>query len=264
MATLAETEALFFRLITAPEGVSDGLLRDGLGAAELERLIVGDARLSAVGRLDIYANMYFFRLLDILRDDFPKLSAALGEAGFHNLATDYLLAHPSRHPSVRNVGEKLAQFLDGRGPAWHAGLARLERARVEVFDAADERLLTLDDLRAVPPEQLAEVPLRLIAAHCRVDADHAVDELWPDDGQLAPETPTEGTRTLLVWRQGSGVFHRALDPLEARALVRLAAGDAAFGHICDLVCETTDADHAPATALGLLQRWLADELLVGG
>ncbi len=41
MPTLAETESLLFRLITAPEGVSEGLAGEQLSAQALEQVIVG-------------------------------------------------------------------------------------------------------------------------------------------------------------------------------------------------------------------------------
>ena len=85
--------------------------------------------------------MYFFRLLDILRDDYAAVVAVLGDEPFHNLVTDYLLACPSQHPSVRNVGERLPRFIDGHALGlerrWLGELARLERARLEVFDGPD-------------------------------------------------------------------------------------------------------------------------------
>jgi hypothetical protein len=37
----------------------------------LEALVDGDERLSAVERVDIYADAYFYRLLDCLAEDFP-------------------------------------------------------------------------------------------------------------------------------------------------------------------------------------------------
>ena len=114
MSELQKTEELFWKLITAPEGVADGLRRIDMKPDELGRVIAGDARLDAVQRLDIYANMYFWRLLDILRGDYSALVAAVGDDRFHNLVTDYLLECPSAHPSVRNVGARLADFLAGR------------------------------------------------------------------------------------------------------------------------------------------------------
>src|SRR5450631_2447280 len=99
MSALRETQQLFWRLITAPEGVDDGLRRLDMKSDELARVVAGDDRLDPVQRLDIYANMYFWRLLEILRGDYSALVASVGDDAFHNLVTDYLLACPSAHPS---------------------------------------------------------------------------------------------------------------------------------------------------------------------
>ncbi|MGH7820183.1 MAG: HvfC/BufC family peptide modification chaperone, partial [Candidatus Binatia bacterium] len=91
MTSLDETQRIFFELIRAPEGV-----RQGLGALAdrerrlplgLEGLIAGDERLSSIARLDVYANMYFYRILDVLKEDFPALLAVIGDTRFHNLVT---------------------------------------------------------------------------------------------------------------------------------------------------------------------------------
>src|SRR5262249_592418 len=150
---LSRTESLFWNLITAPEGVGPGLetlVRKGQAApGAIDALIAGDERLPAAERLDIYANMYFFRLLDCLREDFPRLAPALGEDRFHNLATDYLLAHPSEHPSLRYLGRRLPEFLAGhalaRESACLTDLARLEWTRADLFDASDARPLGRED-----------------------------------------------------------------------------------------------------------------------
>src|SRR5579875_481000 len=61
---LKRLQILLYRAITeGPDG--------GLGQDFLLRMIRGDERLSASERIAIYANAYFYRLLDCLRDDFP-------------------------------------------------------------------------------------------------------------------------------------------------------------------------------------------------
>jgi hypothetical protein len=268
--TLAAIEELLFGLITAPEGVADGLARARLSARDLEAVVDGDARRSAVGRLDIYANMYFFRILDVLRADYPKLLQALGDDGFHNLATDYLLACPSRHPSIRNVGARLPQFLDGRGtltappappsfggaPSWHADLARLEWARQDVFDAADAAPLTVEALREIAADDFARLAIALVPAHRRLELGHTVDDYWSDG-----EAPRAEARTLIVWREGTDVYHRPVDAREAEALALVADG-ALFGHVCELVCgRVSDGEDPALVAAGLLGRWASDGLI---
>lgn len=65
---LAEVQQLLCRLITSPNGVEEGLAAEhGLPKDGIGRLITGDYRLSASERIGIYADMYFYRLLDSLR-----------------------------------------------------------------------------------------------------------------------------------------------------------------------------------------------------
>jgi hypothetical protein len=272
---LREVQRRFFELITAPESVDKALVARGLSPADLERIIASDERKSAVERLDIYANMYFFRIRDVLAEMFPTVAAVLGEAGFHNLATDYLLIHPSTHPSLRNVGRALPVFLDGERrrsfggtasrPGWLADLARLEWARHDVFDAADAEPLTMEALRATAPEAFAALPLRTFPALALVPARFSVEQIWQDvsDGN-AWSAPDESPRVLAVWRTGvSEVLHRALEPLEAEALSRVvSSGDLRFGHLCDwLVARAADEQQAAQAAFQLLAQWATDGIL---
>jgi hypothetical protein len=267
--SLRETQLLLHGLITAPEGVRKGLAARGLDERELARVVRGDAAQSAADRLDVYANMYFFRILEVLRQDFPSVLAALGDDGFHNLVTDYLLAHPPERPSIRHVGARLPAFLDehtsARERPWLADLARLEWARGFAFDAADAAPLTVDALRALWSSDgagaFAALPLALVPAHAWVHARFAVDETWQSvtDG-AAPIDPAPGARALLVWRRDVTVYHRAVDDLERQALVAASAGRP-FGAVCELVAARVPADDAARVAFELLLRWSSDALL---
>jgi hypothetical protein len=202
-STLKRTEALFWDLITAPEGVRSGLaalVRDGRAAPDaVETLLAGDERLPAAERLDIYANMYFFRLLDCLREDFPRLATALGEDRFHNLTTDYLLAHPSENPSLRYLGERLPGFLAahalGRQAACLVDLARLEWTRADLFDAADAAALTREDLGRLAQEHAGDLPLHAVPAFRLLRLDHDAPRLWRElrDRETAAAAPAAGS-----------------------------------------------------------------------
>jgi len=168
---------MFWDLITAPEGV-----RTVADERSLNALFTGDTGLPALERLDIYANMYFYRLLDCLAEDFPKVLAAVGPARFHNLVTDYLLRHPSRHPSLRYLGQRLPQFI-----ASHAGLAesphladlaRLEWARADIFDAPDAPPLSRDALARLPQDRSGDARFTLIPAFALLCFDYEVVRFW--------------------------------------------------------------------------------------
>jgi len=234
-ATLDGTESLFWDLITAPEGVRPGLealVRAGKAEpSAVEALITGDDRLPAADRLDIYANMYFFRLLDCLREDYPRLASALGEGRFHNLATDYLLAHPSQNPSLRYLGERLPPFLAGhalaRESACLVDLARLEWTRADLFDAADARALTRDDLAGLAGQHGGDLPLRAVPAFRLLRLEHDAPALWRqlrDRDAGAPEPGAEAESAAATWGAGAS---------NAARLGEEAGGRCAAGHAHD-------------------------------
>src|SRR6185369_1559511 len=124
-----------------------------------EDLAVGDARASAAERVHVYAHLYRARVAEALEAQYPKLARWLGADTFAELAYAYVSDEPSRYPSLRFIGQRLAAWLDERRPAepWLADLARLEWARADVFDAADQALLSLDAVRAYPPAEFASL-----------------------------------------------------------------------------------------------------------
>src|SRR5260370_42069661 len=98
-------QSLLYRLIPAASGVAEGLAAErDLGATGLDAIVLGDNRLSAEARVEIYANMYFYRILDSLKEDFPATLVVLGEDNFHNLITGYLLEYPPTEPSISYCG----------------------------------------------------------------------------------------------------------------------------------------------------------------
>jgi hypothetical protein len=266
---LADIQARFYALVTAPEGVAQGLATAGLAAADLEAIVKGDARLGAVARLDVYANMYFYRLLDVLRDAYPRLCAAVGDPAFHNLVTDYLVACPPAHPSIAFAGERLPSFLAGHplaaaaatGRPWLVPLAVVDRTYVELFDGPDADPLTLDQLRALPPAELATLSLRLVPCHRVLEHGFLLDPLWRtlEEGE-APADPPAAPETLLVWRRDVDVVHRVIHADE-RDLLGLAAAGTTVQALCERLAVGEDEAGAAQKAFHLLGRWLADGLV---
>jgi len=124
----------------------DGTLRRGTATARKALpLVKPNDRLTAPERLEIYNIQYWLRVLDALREDFPALRAALGEARFEALARAYLAARPSRSFTLRNLGSGLPDFV-ARPANWKwtaphtalaVDLARYEWAQVVAFDEAE-------------------------------------------------------------------------------------------------------------------------------
>ena len=274
-ASLADLQSQLYDLITAPEGVAKRLAELGRTPRDLEAIVRSSAQLSAVERVDVYANMYFFRILDVLADEYAKIVTLMGREAFHNLVTDYLLACRPAHPSLREVGARLPAYL-ARHPLaenrpWLAELAQLERLRLELFDGPDAETLTVDQVRALPPEALPELALRAIPCHATLRTEHAIAALWRalEDGSMEdgsteeghpPDHPPKSAETILIWRQQLTVFHRVLDPDEGLCLPLLRYG-ATFATLCDQALDGTQQEVAAHRAFELLARWLADGLL---
>jgi hypothetical protein len=270
--SLRELQLLVWKLLTAPEGARPGLealAKDGVvDEARLSEWIDGDARLDPLGRVDIYANMYFFRLHDILAEDFAKTAAILGHARFHNLVTDYLLAHPSTSPSLRWLGRALPAFLGshpyGTEFPWTPDMAALEWARNEAFQAADAPALGAADLGAFPPESWGDLVFTPAPHVSVLDVGWEVAPLFAamDDG-AEPGEPARRAMRLLVWRSGFAPAVEELGDEEARALDAALSGRT-FGEVCDaLAADASDVEAAASRAAGFLAGWLGRELFSG-
>jgi hypothetical protein len=220
-----------------------------------------------VDRLDIYADMYFYRIRDALREDFPKLVACLGDDGFHDLVTDYLLVCRPRDASLGRAGDRLPAFLAEHPLAaarpWLAELAALEWARSEVFSERDAAAFGFAEVQARIAEAAGALPLALVPAHRVVATRSAVGALHDrlDEGAPAPTAAIDDAPgDHLVWRRGCAVMHRPLDPLE-RELVRELAAGTTLGALCDWTCERVGQEPATQALLEHLCRWASDGIL---
>ena len=269
MTNLAKSQDVFWRLISAPEGVAAGLAalpdRERVLPAGLDGWVCGDERLSALERLDVYANMYFFRLLDCLGEDFPAVRAVLGHERFHALVADYLALHPSEHPSVRRLGRALGDFLASH-PAldvpWLADLACFEWALLEAFDAADAEPLGVERLQRMAAESWPALRLGLTPSLGIVEARAPVQDVWSaaTEGREIPVVEQQPT-TLRVWRDELRVFHRVIGAAELAAL-RAAERGEPFAAICESAATIVGEAQATSEVLTILQRWVADRMIV--
>lgn len=264
---LKQLESILYRLITAVSGVAEGLAAESrMPAGGLDALVRGDDRLSAEQRVDIYANMYFYRLLDVLKEDFPATLRVLGDDNFHNLATGYLLEYPPTEPSVLYCGRHLADFIREhalrKDAPYLADLAALERAVVEVFHGPDAPVLEPDRLRAIALKKWPALKLRTHPAVQILSLEWRVAELFRAVEERREWKPADaGVVEVIVWRQGARVFYRELEKAEERAIAAACNG-VTFAKICDLVAADHDPTRDPVAELNrLLARWLGDGIL---
>jgi len=222
MADLATRQRAFHAIVT--------------GAAPLAsaRKLVDAGGVAPEDRMRVYAHAYVQRIREVIAADFPKVAAVLGDERFAAAVGMYLRAHPPRHWSLREAGDRLATFFAGdpAWPAWLADLARIERARVEAFDAGDAAPLSIAELARLPVEAFTELRLTLVPSAQLIPLAHPADDVWSaiEDG-AGWATPLPSPRRVLVWRRDVTVVHRTLADDEAGLLAALAAG-ATFADAC--------------------------------
>jgi hypothetical protein len=272
---LARIQQLISQLVREPEGVAAALRKDPNGALAraLADTVCGNERLGAADRLEVYANAYFFRIHDALKEMYPALAAAIGDDWFNDLCGLYLLDFPSRFPNLADAGGRLARFLSEQRRAaplrerfpWATDLARLEWAIQVAFDAPDARPLRGEDVARIPPEDWGDLGLSL---HPTVEL---LELAWPvcalrracdrEEPVVAPKDAA--LEHVLVWRLDERVSYRVLDDLEASALATVARG-ARFGEILEHAAERLDDDAAPLQGAEWLRRWVTDQVVRGG
>jgi hypothetical protein len=273
---LADIQKLLYRLITAPGGVEEALTRtNALSGDELGTLIAGADRLAPLQRVEIYANAYFYRLLDVLKEDFRCTYAVCGDIGFHNLITGYLLEYPPTESSIFYAGHLLPAYLRkiGRRPSsllpqlpFLADLAQLEIASIEVFHGADAEALQGTSLERLATEAWPALEVRLHPATQIIEVEWRVDKVMVAIKEGRQWVPPEHIATgILVWRNESLVHYRVVEPGERAALI-LAARGTDFASICTVIADNlasaVSATDLPAIINRMLVRWLHEGVLI--
>jgi hypothetical protein len=243
---LAELQGLLARAIEDPGSVHPGLL---------EKSILERAPLGASARVDVYAEMYRFRLADALRADFPRLFRLLGDEGFFALANAYAQAHPSASSDIGQFGRHLADFLQAHpGPRGdEADLAMLEWALAQAFTAPDAEPIAQDALAALG-ESAPEAHFTFVPALRTLQLSHDVLPVWAtlEDSDEPPEVQVRDVQ-VAVWRQGFQVLHREMPDAEALALVRATSG-MTLAETCEAFSEAEDAQQV---AFRTLASWFS-------
>lgn len=264
---LRREQWLWWHAITWPTGVDDFLAQADAATREaFAATFVGDAALDARRRMTVYAESYFWRLSEVLHDQYRVLAWLLGAHRFHDFVTDFVWQVPSRSPDVRRFGSGLPDFLAAHPlEAAHGGLvevARVERAIVEAIDVPDEPVVDRARLGAVPIERWPGLRLRP-GAHVTVMATRRSYPLafaaWRAEEPSPPEVPAappEPGHHVLVWRKELEVFHRAIAAAPAAAL-RAAAEGEPFEAMCDAAL-AVDPALDPAALVGQLGLWIDD------
>ena len=218
----------FAAVMTHPQSVTEAIastaLESGGQSASVQALIRPSARQRPEERMAIYHRAYTARLIECLLDDYPALANAL-DVEFKGLCRRYIARHPSQAPSLNGFGAHMPAFCAaqrGDHAAFHAELAQLEWAVVEVIHAHDGEPISLSTLGALSPQLWAEraltasPALRLLETHYPVNAYYQAFR-----EHLAPAVPAADLSFTVVRRRGARVVREPQTPQAGQLLQRL-------------------------------------------
>lgn len=135
-------------------------------------------------RFAVYRNNVQSALVGALADSYPVLVQLVGEAFFRAMALVYVRQAPPRSALLVDYGGDFAEFVEGFAPAasvpYLAAVARLERARVQAYHAADSQPLTAEQLATAlaRPETLGDLCFSLHASVAVISAPYALVSIW--------------------------------------------------------------------------------------
>ncbi len=208
-------------------------------------------------RFNVYRNNVLVTLVAALADTFPVLHDLVGAEFFAAMAREYVTAHPPCSPVLAHYGEGFADWVAGFEPAasrpYLSDMARLERARVRAFHAADVRALVAGDLaqHLAEPQRLPQARLQLHPSLGVIDSPWAIVSLWAAHrgrGALDDVDPAR-PEAALVLRFGDDVVVLGIDAGTARFVAGLQRGEP-LGRV-----GTVDAGLDLSASLALLIRY---------
>ena len=268
---LAELQALFWEAIRHPTGIDDFLRDADVPTRErFEAAFVDTPGFSRRQRMTVYAESYFWRLSEVLGQQYRVTAWLAGPQRFHDLVTDFVWERPSTTRDVRRFGTGFAEYLAGHPLAEEIEgieeFARVERSIVDALDHPDVAAVDAAALQARPIETWPT--MRLVAApwvrlwttrRSFPEADDARREGAPSPDPIP--APDGRPHAVLIWRQGLEVYHRSVPAPEARALSAMLAGET-FERLCSAAASGDGDAAGPDEVVAWLQRWLAGQLVV--
>ncbi|MEM6463063.1 MAG: DNA-binding domain-containing protein [Pseudomonadota bacterium] len=139
------------------EPFSDALLNPQLPTPEG---VVGPDGKKADKRFNVYRNNVTVGLVGTLADIYPAVQRLVGESFFGAMAQIYVQSEQPKSPILFRYGTGFPSFLETFEPVarlpYLPDVARIERAWLDAYHAADAPILSPAQLSAVPPENLAE------------------------------------------------------------------------------------------------------------
>lgn len=197
---------------------------------DIPALVAGPGAKGAAKRYAVYRNNVTVSLIDALAAVYPAVQRIVGVDFFRAMARFHVRETPPASPLLFEYGRDFPAFIEGyeyaRDMPWLADAARVERAWLDAYHAADATPLGAADFARVPTERLADL---VVAAH---PATRLVRSRWASVAIVAANREPGPVVTIdagqpedaLITRPEAEVVVRRLAPGEFEFLSALTAG----------------------------------------
>ena len=193
--------------------------------------VTGPRGKGAVKRYNVYRNNVTVSLIEALAAVFPGTQRLAGVEFFRAMARFYVRAAPPTSPLLFEYGGDFPDFIAiyeyARSAPWLADVARVERAWLDAYHAADLGTLTPEALAAFPSDALPDavfVPhpaTRIVSSGFAAVSMFVANRTEDPVGSIDAMTPEDA----LITRPGLDVVVRRLPPGGAMFLKRLVSGE---------------------------------------
>lgn len=123
--------------------------------------VIGPNGKAALKRYNVYRNNVTVSLIDALAAIYPAVQRITGVEFFRGLARLHVRATPPTSPLLFEYGRDFPAFIEGfehtQNIPWLADTARIERAWLDAYHAADASPLSTEALAAVVPDRLGDL-----------------------------------------------------------------------------------------------------------
>lgn len=184
-------------------------------------------------RYGVHRNNVVVSLMEALRSAFPSVLAIMGEENFARVARNFVATHPPRSPMMQRYGEAFPDFLDSFAPLRSApylgDVARVERACIDAFHAADALCLATGELSGLSPGETVELKFAPHPAVALLRSQNAVADLYGwRNGRPEGGTDVSRPQAVMVTRAVLQVEVHALT-LEQHAFLSMLVQGETFG-----------------------------------
>lgn len=220
-------------------------------------------------RYNVYRNNVTVSLIDALADTFPATRRIVGEEFFRAMARLHVRQSPPTSPLLFEYGRGFPAFIEdfehARSLPYLADVARIERAWLDAYHAADAAPLPGRALAAIVPEKLglavftAHPAARAIRSNFAAVTIFSVNRRNEPFGHITADEPEDA----LITRPDLEVFVRRLPAGGAAFLENLMAG-APLGTAAEAALEEDEAFDLAANTAGMIEAGVFTAVTVPG